>query len=98
MFTSNVTILDGSTFLVSGPNGDINAAPDQPQGLFFKDTRHLSKWQLTIKGIPLDVLSTDSLEYTSPSTSAFRRPGPYTRTRRSPLCAGASSATALSKT
>ena len=63
MFTSNVSILDGSTFLVSGPNGDINAAPDQPQGLFFKDMRHLSKWQLTIKGIPLDVLSTDSLEY-----------------------------------
>ena len=63
MFTNNVSILDGSTFLVSGPNGDIDASPAQPQGLFFKDMRHLSKWQLTIKGIPLDVLSTDSLEY-----------------------------------
>ena len=63
MFTSNVSILDGSTFLVSSPNGDIEASPTQPQGLFFKDMRHLSKWKLTIKGVPLDVLSTDSLEY-----------------------------------
>src|SRR5215472_2009669 len=63
MFSSNISILDGSTFLVSGPNGDINAAPDQPQGLFFKDMRHLSKWRLTIKGIPLETLSTDTLEY-----------------------------------
>jgi glycogen debranching enzyme len=63
MFSSNVSILDGSTFLVSSPNGDISAGPNQAQGLFFKDMRHLSKWQLTMKGIPLDVLSTDSLEY-----------------------------------
>jgi glycogen debranching enzyme len=63
MFTPNVSILDGSTFLVSSPNGDISAGPDQAQGLFFKDMRHLSKWRLTIKDMPLDVLSTDSLEY-----------------------------------
>src|SRR5215471_5033211 len=63
MFSPNVSILDGSTFLVSGPNGDIDAGQDQPQGLFFKDMRHLSKWRLTIKGIPLDVLSTDTIEY-----------------------------------
>src|SRR5215470_3329602 len=60
---ANISILDGSTFLVSSPNGDIDAGPDQPQGLFYKDMRHLSKWKLTIRGIPLDVLSTDSLEY-----------------------------------
>ncbi len=45
------------------PNGDIDARPDQPEGLFFKDMRHLSKWTLTINGIALDVLSTDALEY-----------------------------------
>jgi glycogen debranching enzyme len=60
---NNTSILDGSTFLVSSPNGDIDAKPDQPQGLFFKDTRHLSKWILSVKGITLDVLSTDSIEY-----------------------------------
>jgi glycogen debranching enzyme len=63
MSDNTVSTLDGSTFLVSNPNGDINARPDQPEGLFFKDTRHLSKWILTINGIALDVLSTDSIEY-----------------------------------
>jgi glycogen debranching enzyme len=63
MSDNTISILDGSTFLVSCPNGDIDAKPDQPQGLFFKDMRHLSKWILTVKGITLDVLSTDSIEY-----------------------------------
>jgi glycogen debranching enzyme len=63
MGDNNISILDGSTFLVCSPNGDIDAKPDQPQGLFYKDMRHLSKWKLSIKGIALDVLSTDAVEY-----------------------------------
>jgi glycogen debranching enzyme len=63
MSDNTISTLDGSTFLVSTPNGDIDARPDQPEGLFFKDTRHLSKWTLTINGLALDVLSTDSIEY-----------------------------------
>jgi glycogen debranching enzyme len=63
MSDNTISILDGSTFLVSSPNGDIDASPDQPHGLFYKDMRHLSKWKLTIKGIVLDVLSADALEY-----------------------------------
>jgi N-terminal domain of (some) glycogen debranching enzymes len=63
MSDNNISILDGSTFLVSSPNGDIDASPDQPHGFFFKDMRHLSKWKLTIQGIPLDVLSADATEY-----------------------------------
>jgi glycogen debranching enzyme len=63
MSDNSISILDGSTFLVSSPNGDIDARPDEPQGLFFKDMRHLSKWKLTINGTTLDVLSTDSIEY-----------------------------------
>ena len=61
--SDTISILDGSTFLVSSPNGDIDAGPDQPHGLFYKDMRHLSKWKLTMKGKPLDVLSTDAIEY-----------------------------------
>jgi glycogen debranching enzyme len=61
--SETISILDGSTFLVSSPNGDIDAGPDQPHGLFYQDMRHLSKWKLTIGGKPLDVLSTDALEY-----------------------------------
>jgi glycogen debranching enzyme len=63
MSDKTISILDGSTFLVASPNGDIDAGPTQPEGLFYKDMRHLSKWKLTIDGIPLDVLSTDASEY-----------------------------------
>jgi glycogen debranching enzyme len=63
MSDNTISTLDGSTFLVSNPNGDVDAKPDQPEGLFFKDTRHLSKWTLTLNGLVLDVLSTDSIEY-----------------------------------
>lgn len=63
MSDNTISILDGSTFLVCSPNGDIEAGPTQAQGLFYKDMRHLSKWKLTIGGIPLDVLSTDANEY-----------------------------------
>src|SRR6516162_2771943 len=63
MSDNTISILDGSTFLVCSPNGDIDAVPDQPEGLFYQDMRHLSKWKLTIKGIAMDVLSTDALEY-----------------------------------
>jgi glycogen debranching enzyme len=63
MTENTISILDGSTFLVCSPNGDIDAGPTQTQGLFYQDMRHLSKWKLTIHGIPLDVLSTDAIEY-----------------------------------
>jgi glycogen debranching enzyme len=58
-----ISILDGSTFLVSSENGDIQAGPNQPEGLFYKDTRHLSLWKLTVNNMGLDVLSTDTIEY-----------------------------------
>lgn len=61
--SENISILDGSTFLIASPNGDIDAGPNQPEGLFYKDMRHLSKWKLTVQGITLDVLSTDASEY-----------------------------------
>lgn len=63
MSDNTISILDGSTFLVCGPNGDIDAGPTEAQGLFYKDMRHLSKWKLTISGIVLEVLSTDASEY-----------------------------------
>src|SRR5215475_600033 len=63
MSDNNISILEGSTFLVASPNADIDAGPTEPEGFFYKDTRHLSKWKLTVKGINLDVLSTDASEY-----------------------------------
>ena len=63
MTDNTISILDGSTFLVSSPNGDIDAKPDQAQGLFYKDMRHLSKWKLSMDGKPLEALSSDATEY-----------------------------------
>src|SRR5262245_5326674 len=58
-----VKILAGNTFVVSDDRGDIEASLTDPTGLFSFDTRHLSKWVLTINGERLTALSTDELEY-----------------------------------
>ena len=60
-----VTLVEGSSFCLSDRAGDIS--PDQPQGLFFRDTRILSGWQLRLddEGIePLTVLSEDAYRAT----------------------------------
>jgi glycogen debranching enzyme len=58
-----VKILDGNTFVVSDPRGDIEASMTDPTGLFSFDTRFLSRWVLTIDGERLNALSTDDLQY-----------------------------------
>ena len=60
-----ISILDGSTFVVSDRRGDIDAGPDQPHGLFYRDTRFLSRWILMLEDRPLEVLSTDDVDYFS---------------------------------
>jgi glycogen debranching enzyme len=60
---TSVSILDGSTFVVSDGRGDIEASPTDTQGLFHLDTRHLSTWVLTVNGERLHALSTDDLQY-----------------------------------
>ena len=58
-----VRILDGNTFVVSDSNGDIEASPTDPTGLFSYDTRFLSTWVLTVDGTRLNALSVDDLQY-----------------------------------
>jgi glycogen debranching enzyme len=58
-----VTILHGNTFVVSDTQGDIEASPTDPTGLFSFDTRFLSRWVLTLDGERLSALSTDELGY-----------------------------------
>src|SRR4051794_13771523 len=50
-----VTLVEGSTFAVSGRSGDMN--PDGPQGLFFRDVRVLSTWRLRLDDRPVQVLT-----------------------------------------
>ena len=58
-----VQILEGNTFVVSDERGDIEASLTDPTGLFSFDTRHLSRWVLTVNGQRLTALSTDDLHY-----------------------------------
>ncbi|MFD1213778.1 glycogen debranching N-terminal domain-containing protein [Arthrobacter sp. GCM10027362] len=53
-FTGAVTLVEGSHFCISLQNGDI--FPYHPHGVFFEDTRILSRWNLTINGSPLEPL------------------------------------------
>jgi glycogen debranching enzyme len=43
-----VTLIEGSAFCISGRSGDMS--PGTPQGLIFRDTRFVSRFQLRING------------------------------------------------
>jgi glycogen debranching enzyme len=58
-----INILEGSTFIVSDLRGDIGLWHNEMSGLFYRDTRHLSRWQIRLNGRELDVLSADTLDY-----------------------------------
>jgi glycogen debranching enzyme len=53
--TGVVTLVEGSTFCISGRSGDV--AADSPQGLFFRDTRILSEWRVRVAAEPPQVLT-----------------------------------------
>jgi glycogen debranching enzyme len=58
-----ISMLEGNTFVVSDLAGDIAASPADTLGMFAWDTRHLSRWVLTVNGQALNPLSTDATEY-----------------------------------
>jgi glycogen debranching enzyme len=55
-----VTLVEGSSFCISSANGDIH--PEYPHGVFFEDTRILSRWNLTVNGDPLEPLAAKTKE------------------------------------
>lgn len=55
-----VTLVEGSSFCISDPNGDIR--PEHPHGVFFQDTRILSHWIMTIDGQPIEPLAAETKE------------------------------------
>jgi glycogen debranching enzyme len=58
-----VSCIDGNTFMVSDLTGDVEPDPDRVLGLFYRDVRHLSTWQLSFDGRTLDALSNDASGY-----------------------------------
>jgi glycogen debranching enzyme len=55
-----VTLVEGSSFCVSERSGDMS--PGHPQGLFFRDTRIISRWDLELDAGPGEVLTVMSHE------------------------------------
>lgn len=55
-----VTLVSGATFCLSDHRGDIN--PGTPLGLFSRDARVLSRWQLRVDAQPADPLSVQGSE------------------------------------
>ena len=53
--TGEVTLIEGSSFCISDPAGDI--VPGGVQGLFVDDTRLLSRWELRVDGVPVEPLT-----------------------------------------
>lgn len=53
-------LVEGTTFCVSGHDGEIE--PQRPDGLFVRDTRIVSRWQLRVDGKPVDPLGALAVE------------------------------------
>jgi glycogen debranching enzyme len=59
-----MTLVEGSTFCISEPGGDIS--PGCEQGLFVRDTRVLSRWELTVDGsAPLPLTAQQAEPYSA---------------------------------
>jgi glycogen debranching enzyme len=56
-------IVDGATFVFSSRNGDV--AADRPEGFFYEDVRHLSRWCLTLDGKSLSALTSRVVDHFS---------------------------------
>jgi glycogen debranching enzyme len=83
MRSDNVTTLHGASFLVSDKQGDVEATPDAPAGLFHADMRHLSHWTLLVDGrTPLGI----SCDEQAPFASRFWLvPGGFDQGRPAPV-------------
>jgi len=60
----DLVVLDGSTFFVSDPSGDVEPGTDA-NGFFFADMRHLSTWRLLVDGRPVRMLTSRTIDYYS---------------------------------
>ncbi len=62
----SLVVLDGSSFLVLEPGGDVEPGPDA-NGYFFADMRHLAVWRLVVDGERPKLLSSRAVDYYSAS-------------------------------
>jgi glycogen debranching enzyme len=55
-------VFDGCTFFASARSGDVD---DPEGGLFYEDVRHLSRWNLALRGLDLTTLTSRRVDYFS---------------------------------
>jgi glycogen debranching enzyme len=60
---TDLIILDGGTFCYTDENGDVEAK--KHEGFFFRDVRHLSRWQLRVDGQKIAPLTSRRVDYYS---------------------------------
>jgi glycogen debranching enzyme len=60
--TRQVRVLQGRTFMVSDTGGDVRRDPRVPNGLFYRDMRHLSHWEVRVDGRRPEAISGTALE------------------------------------
>jgi glycogen debranching enzyme len=53
--SAGVTLVEGSSFCVCEPSGDLREGT--PQGVFFQDTRIVSRWRITVDDEPVESLT-----------------------------------------
>ena len=64
--TASITLVEGSTFCIGAANGDLLAS--SVHGLFFRDTRILSRWEMRVDGHQLQPLA---VEHDDPFSATF---------------------------
>jgi glycogen debranching enzyme len=60
---NELIVVDGGTFFFSDRAGDVDA--EKPEGFFYEDVRHLSRWCLTVDGKPLTGLTARVVDHFS---------------------------------
>jgi glycogen debranching enzyme len=73
-----LSVLDGSTFVVSDRLGDVRNGEGREHGFFSQDTRFLSHWVLRVSEKPLELLGLDQQEHFAAQFFLTPRVGPET--------------------
>ncbi len=76
MSERTLSVLDGSTFVVSDRLGDMHSDETRDHGFFCQDTRFLSHWVLRVTERPLELLGLDQLEHFAAQFFLTPRVGP----------------------
>ncbi len=78
MSERTLSVLDGSTFVISDRLGDMRDDEGRDHGFFCQDTRFLSHWVLRVTGKPLELLGLDQQEHFAAQFFLTPRVGPET--------------------